>query len=205
MKLYILISAFILLSFTKENKNSNDFDFQLSRIVSEFRENIMDKKMCEDLKRKAYNLSSDIQNSIDENSNSSNEVNKLKQLKKEVDAVEEFIGTVGNGGNNMFVKMDLIYLANNRINSSMSTNVKDKFCVEILTITLNEYVAKMMYNKSSNDYTVTYKWKLSNATSIGNGTMGIPMQTIRHMYDNREKPAQKNIMVTNVTCTNIQY
>ncbi len=203
MKLYILISAFLMLSFSKENKNLNDYDSQLTQIVYEFKTNIMDKNKCEDLKRKAYYLSDEIQKTIDDDQNSEYEKNKLVQLKKEVNAIEEFIGTVGNCGNNMFVKMDLIYLANSRINSSIATVVKDKFCAEILTISLNGYVATLASNDSSNDYTVSYKWKLSNATNTGNGTMGLPSKSIRHIYDNRSNPASKRITIISVSCKSL--
>lgn len=202
MKLYILISALLMLSFSKENKNYNIYDSQLTQIVDEFKSNIMNKNKCEDLKRETSYLSDEIQNSIDDDQNSDYDKKKLVQLKKEVEAVEEFIGTVGNSGNNMFVKMDEIYLANNRINSSIATVVKDKFCAEIITISLNGYVATLALNNSIYNYTVAYKWKLSNATNTGNGTMGLPSKSIRHIYDNRSNPASKRITIISVSCTN---
>jgi hypothetical protein len=203
MKLYILISAFLMLSFSNNNKNYNDFDSVLTQIVDEFKSNIMNKNKCEDLKRKASYLSDEIQGSIADDQNSDYDKKKLVQLKKEVEAVEEFIGTVGNAGNNMFVEMDAIYLANNRINSSITTVEKDKFCAEIITISLNGYVATLALNNSSYTYTVAYKWKLSNANNTGNGTMGFPTKSVRHIYDNRSNPASKRITIISVSCKNI--
>jgi hypothetical protein len=199
MKLHILISAFLMLPYSKDNKNVNDFDSQLTQIVYEFKANIMDKNKCEELKRKADYLSDEIQDSIDDEENSEYEENKLVQLKKEVEAVEEFIGSVGNCGNS-FPKIETIYLANNRINSTISTLIKEKFCTEIISVSLNGYVTTMAFNNSFNDYTVSYKWKALNGMNTGNGTMGLPSQAVRHIYDNRSKPASKRITIISVSC-----
>jgi hypothetical protein len=203
MKIYIFISAFLMLSFSKENNKYNDFDSQLTQIVNEFKSNIMDKDKCKNLYRKADYLVDEIENSIEDDDNSEYENNKLIELKKEAEAVEEFIGSVGNSSNSMFVKMDLIYLANKRINSTIVTTLRDKFCADIITISINNYVTTMAFNKTSSNYTVAYKWKLSSATKTGSGNMGLPINCVRHIYDNREAPTQKHIIITSINCTPI--
>jgi hypothetical protein len=201
MKILLLISAFLIFPIKEENKKYNDFDSDLTQIVNEFKKNIMDKDKCEKLYKKADYLADEIENSIEDDDNSEYENNKLEELKKEVEAVEEFIGSVGNSANNMFVKMDLIYLANKRINSSIATIIKYKFCVDIITISINNYTTTLAFNKTNNNYTVTYKWKSISGINTGSGNMGLPANSIRHIYDNRKEPSQKNIIISSINCS----
>lgn len=200
MKIYILISAFLILSYTTESKKYSDFDSELTQIVNEFKTNIMNKDKCEDLYNRAYYLADEIENSIEDDDNSEYENNKLEELKKEAKAVEDFIRSVGNSANNLPIKMDLIYLANKRINSTITEKTKYNFCVDIITISINNYVTTMAFNKTSSNYTVTYKWKLSSAFNTGSGNMGLPTNSVRHIYDNRELPSQKQIIITSMNC-----
>lgn len=203
MKIYLsLLLLFSVIPSKKELSFSN-FDSELNQIVNEFKMNIMDKNKCEDLKRKASYLSDDIEDAIEEEQNSSEEKVKLTKLKQEVDAVEEFISSVGNGGNNMFAKMDDINLANRRINASISQNTTDKYCCKILKVTIQGYVATMLYNNSNVDLKVTYKWQTSNKSNSGSGEMGLPRETIRQVYNNRDSSTQKNTIFTSVKCNNI--
>lgn len=202
MKIYLsLLLVFSIIPLKKE-LSFNNFDSELNQIVNEFKMNIMDKNKCEDLKRKASYLSDDIEDAIEEQ-NSSEEKVKLTKLKKEVDAVEEFISSVGNGGNNMFAKMDDINLANRRINASISQNATDKYCCKILKVTIQGYVATMLYNDSNIDVKVTYKWQTSNKSNSGSGEIGLPRKTIRQVYNNRDSSTQKNTIFTSVKCNNI--
>lgn len=201
MKILLLISAFLIFPIKEENKKYNDFDYDLTQIVNEFKTNIMDNDKCEKLYKKADYLADEIENSIEDDNNSEYENNKLEELKKEVEAVEEFIGSVGNSANNMFVKMDLIYLANKRINSSIATIIKYNFCVDIIIISINNYTTTMAFNKTNNNYTVTYKWKSISGINTGSGNMGLPANSIRHIYDNRKEPSQKNINISSLNCS----
>lgn len=202
MKIYTVILLLLIGTHTKKS-SLNNFDSELNQIVNEFKMNIMNKSKCEDLKRKASYLSDDIEDAIEEEQNSSGEKVKLTKLKQEVDAVEEFISSVGNGGNNMFAKMDDINLANRRINASISQNATDKYCCKILKVTIQGYVAAMLYNDSNIDLKVTYKWQTSNKSNSGSGEMGLPRETIRQVYNNRDSSTQKNTIFTSVKCNNI--
>ena len=203
MKVYLSLLLLLCLIPSKKEINFNNFDSDLNQIVNEFERNIMDKNECEDLKRKASYLSEDIEDAIEEEQNSSEEKIKLTKLKKEVDAVEEFISTVGNAGNNISVKMDDIILANSRINANISQTSPDKYCCKIIKISLQNYVSTMLYNDSNADVTVTYNWYANNKSTNANGTMGLPRKTIRQVYNNRDSSTQKNTIFTSIKCNNI--
>jgi hypothetical protein len=202
MKLYIpLLLLFVNLLSTNKELNISDFDYELGNIVQKFKLEIMDKDKCADLKDEVSDLAEEIQKKIEKEENSESEKAELKQLKKEADAVEEFISVVGNCSNNMFVDIEKIYLANQRINSSIGKISTDKFCCEIFSFTINNYVSTLAFNNSLDNYTVSYAWKSPKNMNKGSGTMGLPSHTARHVYDNRSNTAQKNIILISVKCT----
>lgn len=202
MKTVLALFTVLLFSPSNTDKTYNDFDYELTGIVNDFRRDVMNKSRCEDLKRKADYLSDDIQKYLNEEDVDQYEKDKLRQLKKETEAIEEYIGSVGDCGT-YFPKMDDLILANNRIDGNITSQLKNKFCVDVITVTINEYVATLAYNNTINDYSITYKWKLSTGMSSGNGSMGLPSQCVRHMYDNRNKPLAKKITILSFNCKKV--
>ena len=160
----------------------------------------MDKDECEKQKRAADDLSDDINDAI-KNTDEYNydEIIELKKLEKEAEALEEFIAAVGNCGN-YIPSIKIFNLANKRVGASVVSIVKDKYCVDVISVTIGNHVAYLGENNSTNNYTITYKWKTPNAMNSGNGTMGLSALSVRHIYDNREKPIQKNISILGITC-----
>lgn len=77
---------------------------------------------------------------------------------------------------------------------------KDKFCVDIIKVTINEYVAYLAENNSTKNYSVTYKWGTSNGMNNGSGSMGLMKLSVRHIYNSRDEENQKNITVLNMNC-----
>ena len=202
MKLLLALFTVLLFNSSSIEKDYNDFDYDLSRIVNDFRRDVMNKSRCEDLKRKADYLSDDIQKYLNEEDLDQYEKDKLRQLKKETEAVEEYIGAVGNCGT-YFPKMDDLILANYRINGSISTQLNNKFCIDVINVSINDYVATLAYNNTATNYSITYKWKSPSGKSSGNGTMGLPSRTVRHMYDNRDNPQAKKIVIVSLNCIRI--
>jgi hypothetical protein len=198
MKTTLVILFTITLSlFSKESYS--DYEYDLSRIVSNFKTNIMDKRKCEDYKREADYLSDKINDDLKSGDYDSYERDKLKKVLAETEAVEQFINSVGNCGG-MFASIEEINLANNLINASIVNVAKYNFCVNIYKITIDNYTTFMACNTSLNGYSVSYKWKSPNGKASGNGDMGLPKRTMRHIYDNRDNQNQKDILFTTVTC-----
>jgi hypothetical protein len=200
MKFTILITSILFFGLYNLNKKPNDFDSELSHIVHKFKEEIMDEDECEKQKQEAGDLVEDIEDALKmEDSYTSKEMSELKDLKKEAKALEGFIAAVGNCGN-YIPNLDDFNLANRRVGASVVSVSKNEYCVDVISVTIDDYVAYLGENNSLKNYTVTYKWKALNAINTGEGTMGLSKKSVRHIYDNREKPSQKKVTVFGITC-----
>ncbi|MEZ5003926.1 MAG: hypothetical protein R2730_12935 [Chitinophagales bacterium] len=198
-----IIIPFILLcflGFSSYSDSPSDFEYELTKIVRAFKANIMDEDECEDLKYEADDLADDIEDALDDSDNyTREEILKLKQLKKEAEALEEFIACVGHVGNYIPTLEDF-NLANKRVRANVAIVSNNEFCIDVIVVNTGDYVAYLGKNSTDKNFTVSYEWKAVGATSSGNGTMGLSKQSVRHIYDNRDKPNQSSIKVFNVTC-----
>lgn len=200
MKTIILSVSVIILSLTNIQETPSDFDYELSDIARDFRNEIMNEDECENLKRAADDLVDEIEEAIEMYGEYSiAEILELKKLKKEAEALEQFIAAVGDCGN-YIPSIEEFNLANQRVRARVSYVSKNKYCVDMILVEIGDYVAYLAENNSSKNYTVSYKWKVTNGMSTGNGTMGLSKYSVRHIYNNRDEIAQKNISIFGVNC-----
>lgn len=200
MKLLLLFTSILLFGFSSLKESPNDFDYKISDIVREFKSEIMDKDECEKQKKAVDDLANDIEDAIkNADEYNSDEIIELKKLKEEAKALEEFIAAVGNCGN-YIPSIKNFNLANRRVGANVISIIKDKYCVDVISVSIGNYIAYLGENNSMKNYTVTYKWQVPNSMNTGNGTMGLSELSVRHVYDNREKPSQKNISIFGITC-----
>jgi hypothetical protein len=202
MKIFFLLFLFIPLKEIK--KSPPDFENELTHIVKNFKENIMDERKCSRLMNDAGSVSNDIEEELN-NSNqySSYEISQLRELKTKADAIQSYIGGVGSCASAMFPTFKEFEIANQMVWGSVSFVNQGKFCVDFISVTIGNYVVYMAKNNSSTSSIIKYNWKNSNGTSKGNGTMGLPDKTIRSIYTNRSNQTQKRITILGVTCTPI--
>lgn len=198
---YLVILFFIpVYGFSNMKDSPNDFDYRLSNIASQFVQEIMDQDKCDIHKREASQLVGDIEDALKmDGGYNPDEMRILKKLIKEAEALEEYIACVGDCGNYV-PTIDGINLANTRVGGSISTVFKDKFCLDILCVTINDYTSYLIMNNRSKQYDIVCSYKTSNGLYSGNLKASLPTKCIRHLYDNRENPNQKNITVISVTC-----
>ena len=200
MKFFILFSSVLLFRFSNVIESPSDFDYKISDIARKFKEEIMNKDECEKQKREAHDLTERIEDAIKtENEYSSEEINTLKKLKKEAESLEDYIAEVGNCGN-YIPTIENITIANRRVGGSISCIIKDKYCVDIISVTIGNYIAYIGENNSKKNYTVSYKWKAPIGMNTGSGTMGLTKGCVRNIYNNRERQNQKNITVYGISC-----
>lgn len=200
MKLTILLTFFVIIDFSNIKKSPDYFDSELSNIVGKFKSDIMDKEECEKQKRAAEDLANEIEDAIKNvHDYNSSEIAELSKLQKEAEAVEEFIASVGNCGNYMS-SLNNFDLANRRVGANVASVIKDKYCVDVISVSIGGYVAYLAQNNTSKIYDVSYMWKAPNKINSGSGTMGLFKFSIRHIYDNRNNPSQKNVSVFGITC-----
>jgi hypothetical protein len=202
MKIFFLLFLFIPINEIK--KSPSDFENELSYIVKNFKEDIMDEYECNRLMNNAGSISDKIEEELgDSNQYSSNEISQLRELKTKADALQSYIGGVGGVASAMFPSVKEFEIANQMVLGSVSYVSQGKFCVDFISVTIGNYVVYMAKNNSSTSYTVKYNWKNSTGTSKGNGTMGLPEKTVRSIYNNRRNQTQKRITISGVTCTPI--
>nr|WP_315231059.1 hypothetical protein [uncultured Flavobacterium sp.] len=200
MKIFLLLLLFIPIKEIK--KPPYDFENELTYVVKNFKENIMDEYECRKLMNSAGAISDEIEEEL-ENSNrySSYEISQLRELKIKADAIQSYIGGVGSCASARFPTFKEFEIANQMIYGSVSYVSQGKFCVDFITVTIGNYVVYMAKNNSTSNYTLKYNWKNSTGTSKGNGTMGLPDKTIRSIFNNRKNQTQKRITIVGVTCT----
>lgn len=200
MKITLIITLIILLNFYSIKENPKDFEYTLSEIAGKVQLEIIDIDKCEKLRRAAEDLYDDIEDAIEKGDEYNfDEKVELNKLKREAEAMEEFIAVVGNC-RNYSLSIEKFNLANNRVRATVAYVIKDKYCIDVISVSIGNYVAYLGENNSKNNYTVNYKWKAIKSMSSGYGTMGLSKLSIRQIYDNREKPSQKNIFVFGIMC-----
>lgn len=200
MKYTVLLFSFFLLGIGNSKEKIYDFDSRLSDIARQFKDGIMDADVCEEQKREADDLVDDIEEAIEEaEEENSDDLRELISLKKEAAALEEYIAAVGGCGN-YIPTIKQFQSANRRLGGRVANVSIAKFCVNVISVTIDDYVAYLIENPSSKNYTVTYNWKTSSGMNSGNGTIGLSKKSVRHVYDNRENPGQKIISFIKMTC-----
>lgn len=200
MKLALLITTTLLFGSPFLRETPNDFDSKLSDIVRNFKVGIMDKDECEKQKRAADDLSDEIEDAIkEEDEHTPDELIKLEKLRKEAEALEAFIAVVGDCGN-YIPSIDMFKLANRRVRANVAISTKDKYCIDIISVNIGDFVAYLGENNSSKNYTISYKWKSLNGLRTGSGTAGLLKHSVRHIYNNRENSKQKNVSILSITC-----
>ncbi|MEI6882378.1 MAG: hypothetical protein WCK82_13750 [Bacteroidota bacterium] len=200
IKFILIIISITIVGFTNLKESSNNFEYTLTYIARNFKSGIMDKDECELLKKEADDLVDDIEDEIDKlDKYTSDEIIKLEELKKEAKALENFISAIGNCGSYV-LSIEDFNLANRRVGAITSTIVKNKYCIDLIKLSIGDYIAYLGVNNSTKNYTVTYKWKAVNGMNNGYATMGFAKLSLLHIYNNRAKPSQKNISIFAISC-----
>lgn len=202
MRILIIICVILSLSFKSIKETPSDFDSKISDIVSSFRQNIFNKSKCEQLRNEAEYVADEIEKALedDDEEYSIEEKRELRTYKKEADALDGYIGAVGNSGN-FIPRIADIRLANERVQGIVSGIPNNTFCIDIITISIGNYICYLAENNSTNGYRVNYKYKIPKSLNTGSGSFGVSAQSVRHIYDNREKPSQKKVTFYGITCT----
>jgi hypothetical protein len=196
MNYFFILPLWIISLSLSTTDDASDFESDLNQIARDFKTNIMDESQCRQLEDDAEDLSEDIQDEID---NGSEEKMKLEQLKKEADALVVYMNCIGLAGSNI-PTVEQFEMANRRVGGVVTFGASGNYCVVIQKVTINAYVCYIMRNNSSNNFTVSYKWKNTNGMRTGYGDQGVPKGCVREFYNNRDNPEDKSISVYAIAC-----
>jgi hypothetical protein len=72
--------------------------------------------------------------------------------------------------------------------------------VDIISVTIGDFVCYLAENNSSKITSVNYKWKDEAGTNSGSGTIQVFANSIRAMYSNREKPKVNKVGFLGLNC-----
>lgn len=195
-----LILFFLSISVFTTSNSPNDYEYKLFNIAGDFRNNVMDEDKCRRLMNDALSIVYDIEDELKNDEYSATEIAEFKKLKKKAEALEAYIGAIGGSTNAMPTISEFNY-ANSLVRGDVAIVFQEKFCIDIISVKIDNFTAYLGENNSISNYSVSYKWKAPDGISKGNGTMGLPKKTVRHIYDNRDKPMRKSIVIYEVTCT----
>lgn len=199
MKHLFLILFLPFFSFTSFHISTTDFDAQLEAVVADFKLNIFDSQKCEAASQKAGTISDAIEEAMNEDGLDKSERKKLESLKKEADALEDYILAIGDidGG---FITIEKMNLANSRVKGNISSEQKGDFCVDIISVSIDEYICYLAENNGSKIISVNYKWKGPGGTKSGSGTVKVFANSVHAMYSNRKDKDVKKVTFMGLTC-----
>lgn len=180
-------------------QSPEDFNRELSRIVGDFQEVIMDENECDDLKDEAEDIADEIEELLEKSENFSHEeISQLKQLKTEAENIEDFI-TVVAGVGNAFPKLTDFKEVNEKVGVQIFRLSQYEFCVDVLVIEIDEYRAYLVGNNSTKNVRLTINWKANNGSRSGKSEVGMVGNSIRHILDNRDDSLEK-LIIQSITC-----
>ena len=197
----LLYFSVFLFGFSSFTESPSDFDNQLSEIANSFRQEIMYEKQCVELREQTLSLYYQIRDAESETYKySADEIKSLMNLEKEAEALEEYIRAVGHCFRDEPFSINKFKLANRRVGGITESIVTGKFCVDVISVTIDNYTTYLVQNQSSKRYKVDYYWKAANGMNSGSGNFLLLENSVRHIYDNRKIPALKKIIVYKISC-----
>lgn len=202
MKYILLLAAFLISSSVFAQQDLIDeFDDTLSDIVQGFIEEIMDLSECEYQIDEVDDLIDDMSEAIDDwdEEDSFDDLRQLKSLLKEAEAVEDFFqGVCPSTGR--ISSIENMFLANQRIDADIAYVVKDKFCIDVISITIGRYVAFFYMNDTSKNFKVSHKWQSVEGYPAGHGNFGLASRSLLQFANSREEIKLKNIRINEISC-----
>jgi len=193
--------AILLCGFSNKIDRPDDFIYKLNDIASKFKREILNLEECEKLERETYSLSLDIDYSIRNESNyTQEEKGQLDKLKKEADALYKYIIGI-TALRSQSIEIDNFIKANERVGGQVLSIVKDKYCLDIISVTIGGCLTYLVVNNSPYRYIIHYHWKTSKGIPNGSGTIdSVPGKSLQVILNNRKDKLLKNVSFWGITC-----
>ncbi len=203
----ITLIIFYLLSFLISSKEDPKYiDKKLSSIASEFREKIRDENACMNLSEEAGLLAEDCEEVIniaqyyDYNVE---ELNEFRRLKEDAESLRDFIHAVGNCYSEI-CEIDELYRANERIGGIIFSVSKNKYCSDVIGISIGNHTSYLLVNISQDFITFKCNWRTPDKRHSGSVETGVDERSCRFILDNKEHSDIKSIVITDIKCVILQ-
>ena len=193
----LLILPFFL--FSSFRLSTTDYDAQLNEVAADFKKNIFDQQKCMAASTKAGDIADAIEEALNDDGLDKAERKKLEGLKKEAEALEDYILAVGDI-NDGFETVEKMNLANSRVHGEINEVQKGDFCVDILSVTIGDYICYLAKNNGSKIISVNYRWKSPAGTKSGTGTVKVFAESVHAMYNNRNDKEVKEVKFMGLIC-----
>lgn len=193
MRFILFVACVFILTHTHAKTNPKQFDTTLNQIAEAFKEGILDYNECERLRNVTKDLVLDIEREVLQPSKySTADMEELKQLKKDGDALERFMGVLGNCGH-YYLTIEMFELANKRLKGTTQALMKNENCLQVIAYNIAGYQYLFFENTTEVQYKITYRWKEIDGFRYGDGdgSLGILKSSITNIIDNRFNPQSK--------------
>jgi hypothetical protein len=77
---------------------------------------------------------------------------------------------------------------------------KGDFCVDIISVSIGDFICYLAENNSAKIISVNYKWKGPDGAKSGSGTIKVFANSVHAMYSNRKDPGTKKLTFMGLTC-----
>lgn len=174
---------------------------KLNDIVIRFQSDVYEVEKCRVLMKEASGLSREVKNFMRTTATlNQEEKNILLNLAKDASAVKYAIEALRDTGWTI-TPISKFERGCDVLGADMDFVNKDQYCVYIIQVTVNEYVAHLLENPDSHGNMVRYSWK--KAYEIGGGIVNLALyeSTVMRIFDNDTKPERYPAEVFNIRCT----
>jgi len=201
MKYLLIILTFLTLGLSYKIDRPDYFDSKLNDIASRFKHNITNPDECQKLKDEVDYLTSDIEKTLNTEDNyTKEEKNQLIKLKTDAKALFNYIAVLSNSDATCHISIEDFNSANERVGGSVLNLVKDKYCLDIISVSFNGFTAHFAVNKSSKGCTFKIKWKTANGMQSGSVKTGTSQHELCRFHKGSKDIEQKRIIYLGIIC-----
>lgn len=208
MKIKIFLMLFICLGLNKGlmAEEITDFKNELNNIANSFVENVLDEYKCNNVKRDAKDLADKIKDYLEDESENLtlDEKRELVSLRKQAESLGVYINMCC-GSSVAYPTVEEFQLANALVHAEVTNLNKDKFCIDIIKIRINNFSCMAVMNIQTTGYKVKFSWKDQNSGISGKVDMGVAKKSIRPFCNNCFEKLKENLVFTNVICKAFEY
>lgn len=199
---YIIVLTLLfimpILAFSQEHEPSY-YTNKIASITSDFDGSYMDENEVDDLRSKASNVVSDIN---DELENETLSYSLKLEYKKSLSAAEDLKNALGviSGSAYLCENIQSFYRGAAVLGCSVTPVFTDKYCLNFAKVVYRELVCYVVMSKSDATRRISCKWSANKGMDTGSLEAGFWSNSVRCLYDNRDNPAITSIYLTTVTC-----